>query len=79
MKFKLISTHVRPHSHAIMGLYIVLDDETTGTPYFMSRDTTSERIWISKETAVAMIREEGAMLAAKVPANIIIDLLGDSK
>lgn len=82
MNYKLISTHLRVMTNdtgsvtQCTGLYLSIDG-TEGTPYFISRDPDSERMWISKESAAEMLREEDAVLASRVPMKIIIDLLGD--
>jgi hypothetical protein len=78
---KLISTHLRVLTtdagsvHNVVGLYIVTD-EAEGTPYFISRDPDSEKIWISKESAAEMLREDDAVLSSRVSPRLIIDLLG---
>jgi hypothetical protein len=59
----------------VVGLYIVTD-EAEGTPYFISRDPDSEKIWISKESAAEMLREDDAVLSSRVSPRLIIDLLG---
>ena len=84
MNCKLISTHLRilttdtESVHNIVGLYIVTD-EAEGTPYFISRDPDSEKIWISAETAAGMLREDDAVLASRVSPKLIIDLLDEAK
>lgn len=80
MNCKLISTHLRVmnESTQVVGLYLSTDD-TGGTPFFVANDVDKERIWISKESAAEMIREDDAVMAAGVPIQIIIDLLDEGK
>lgn len=84
MNYQLISTHLRVLTtdagsvNNVVGLYKVTD-EAEGTPYFISKDPDSEKIWISEKSAAAMLREDGAVLASRVSPKLIIELLDDAK
>ena len=84
MKYTLISTHLRVLStdtgsvHNVVGLYKVTD-EAEGTPYFISRDPDLEKIWISEKSAAAMLREDDAVMASRVPSKLVVELLDDAK
>jgi hypothetical protein len=86
MNYKLISTHLRVLAtdtgedsvNNVVGLYVVTD-EAEGTPYFISRDASVEKIWISKESAAEMLREHNAVLASRISIELVADLLDDAK